>query len=97
MKILEKGKTAEGYDIQVEDWSENYSFLRHGDTLAAYQIAKESIPWIFGIERGKVFRCEFNFSCYAETQEAFKALEEGRATLADYAEYLRYKEYKEII
>lgn len=97
MKILEKGKAAEGYDIQIENWNENYSFLRYGDTLVAYPKAKISLPWIFGAKRGETFRCEFNFSCYAEAQEAFKALATGQATLTDYAEYLRYKEYKEVL
>lgn len=39
MKVLERAKTPEGFDIQIEDWEEDYSFMNI-HSLTAYPIAK---------------------------------------------------------
>ncbi len=36
MKILRKAKTPEGFDIQLEDWSEDYSCFAYGSLIAVY-------------------------------------------------------------
>lgn len=36
MKILKKAVTPDGVEIQVEDWSEDFSIFTFGSTIAAY-------------------------------------------------------------
>lgn len=36
MKVLERDLTKNGIDIQIEDWSKNYSFYNFGDVVALY-------------------------------------------------------------
>ena len=36
MKVIRRGKMEDGTDIQIEDWSEDYSFYGYGTHLIAY-------------------------------------------------------------
>ena len=36
MKDIKRGEMPDGTHIQIEDWSEDYSFHNYGDTLVAY-------------------------------------------------------------
>ena len=40
MKILEKATTPDGIDIQIEDWSDTYSFMNIL-SIGVYPIAKQ--------------------------------------------------------
>ena len=51
MKILEKATTPDGIDIQIEDWSDTYSFMNIL-SIGVYPIAKQSdTVWIRPNER----------------------------------------------
>ena len=51
MKILEKATTPDGIDIQIEDWSDNYSFMNIL-SIGVYPTAKQSdTVWIIPNER----------------------------------------------
>lgn len=41
MKIIRKGTTPNGTHIQIEDWSENYTFHNKNATIGFYPMAKE--------------------------------------------------------
>lgn len=86
MKVLERAKTIEGFDIQVEDWSENYpSFIIHD--IAIYPIAAKTSKskWIEG---GKTFRLHLSrFNSIEEVYQTFNDLQTGNKTIADLKEH----------
>ena len=68
----------DGTNIQIENWKENYDFIKTF-YIAAYPLAKESD---FMIERNKSFRLELSrFSSDEEVLALFKKLESGKITL----------------
>lgn len=74
MRIERKGKTKSGVNIQIEDWSKDYSFLAYG-VLGAYPIAKKQQGFI---KKDTTFRVEFaNFKNNEEIYELFEKLERG--------------------
>lgn len=85
MKVLERAKTLEGYDIQIEDWTNDYSCF---DTfsIAAYPIAQRTSDskWI---KEGKPFRLSINrFNTNEEVHQAYADLTNGARTLKDFAD-----------
>jgi hypothetical protein len=90
MKIIQKGHMPDGTSLQIEDWSETYpgTFAKNA-TLAAYPIAKQTSPEFLFVDRGRPFRCAYDFETEAQCQEVFHALEAG-ADLLEYAKYLHY-------
>lgn len=89
MKVLAKGTMPDGTDIQIEDWSENYSFHNYADTLATYPKSKMTHEGTYAPKSGETFRCSFRFGGDEEAKAAFKALTEGGKSLSDYREYMR--------
>lgn len=86
MKILQKGITPDGINIQIEDWKENYSCF-NTLTIGTYPIAKNSNSiWI---KVGKTFRLDLNrlFNSDDEVYETFKNLEEGKVTLEELSKH----------
>lgn len=80
MKVLKRSKAHEGFDIQIEEWKENYpSINSYGDMLAAY-------PPTIRDPKIKV-RIELQFKNGYEAKKAFKAIENGEKKLGDYKEY----------
>lgn len=66
MKILWKKTIATEdngtFDIQIEDWSEDYPNIHaYGDVLATYPVSKASVDRPFGPRLGHIFRCAFKF------------------------------------
>ncbi len=103
MRIVKKGTMPDGTAIQIEDWSESYSFYSKCGTVAAYPIAKTSIQkttrggvyggsWYYP-EAGKKFRVSLNFGCGLGAEQVFDKLISGEAQLKDFAEYMDYPEH----
>ena len=99
MKVLQKSVLTDGTNIQIEDWSEDYSFYPYGHTLAAYPIAKESIREPFSPTRNETFRYELSFKNNGEALQAYEKLTNGIKTLKDFKDNLKpnQKEYANII
>ena len=89
MKILEKATTPDGIDIQIEDWSDSYSFMNIL-SIGIYPIAKQSDTiWIKLNER---FRMSLNkFKSDSETLEVFRKLKNGNYKLEDLTEHFEEK------
>lgn len=95
MRIVKKGVMPDGTAIQLEDWSEDYSFYAPVSHLAAYPIAKKTLPRVPGWcypEYDKKFRLCFCFGPETSAELAFLALQSGEKQLMDYAEYMDDKE-----
>lgn len=75
MKVLERAITPNGVKIQIEDWSEDYSFHRFADVVAAYPMT------IYG---KKEFRAEQQFKNATEASDAFYSLKNGEKNLDDF-------------
>lgn len=106
MKIVKKGvfpdsryKRHGGMRLQIEDWSEDYSFYKPADMLAAYPIAKSSLPNKWGAypEAHRCFRLEMQFDSKEAAEQAFGDILSGKTVLTDYAAYMRHPEYAECL
>lgn len=87
MKVLIKETMSNGTDIQIEDWSSDYS---KSFVVGFYPVSKESIyreakphftPYP---KRGESFRCAFNFETLEDALIAFSDLIKGNKTFSDY-------------
>lgn len=89
MKILEKATTPDGIDIQIEDWSDTYSFMNIL-SIGVYPTAKQSdTVWIIPNER---FRMSLDkFKSDSETLEVFRKLKNGNYKLEDLTEHFEEK------
>ena len=87
MKVLERAKTPDGIDIQLEDWSEDYNFT--GLCIAAYPIAKVSRNFI---KEGKPFRLQIDFyrKNDDEARADYEPLKSGEKRLEDLADRFYY-------
>ena len=74
MKVLQRGQMPDGTEIQIEEWSENYSFYTYGSMLAAYPKNRY----------GEKVRANKTFESAEEAGKAFNALKNGDKTLADF-------------
>ena len=74
MKVLQRGQMPDGTEIQIEEWSENYSFYAYGSMVAAYPKNRY----------GEKVRANKTFESAEEAEEAFNALKNGDKTLADF-------------
>lgn len=99
MKIIEKAivttKNNGTFDIQIEDWSNDYPDLFMPDSLlVAYPVAKVSSgSSYFAPKLGEKFRCEFYMPDRDRAMLAFNALINGTAELDDYLKYMHKSEY----
>lgn len=89
MKVLIKDKTKD-FKIQIEDWSEDYSFKKYGSTVAVYQLAKEDVGYF---KRNTMCRFEFDFKDHDETLKAYNDLLSGNKTPKDFVEFLSDSRY----
>ena len=79
MQVIKRSKMPDSTKIQIENWKEDYDFIK---TLyiAAYPIAKESDD--FMIHRNRPFRLELSqFSSDGEVLSLFEKLEKGKISL----------------
>ena len=87
MRVLEKAKTPDGVDIQLEDWEG--SCVGYG--IGAYPIAQRSGKYGW-VERGREFRLsihtnEYKEYFYDDLVRDFEALKSGEKKLEDLADY----------
>lgn len=75
MKVLEKSFTQDGVKIQIEDWSEDYSFYPYASHIAAYPKT----------EAGYSYRASYLFESSQEAVEVFEKLKLGTASLDDFS------------
>lgn len=97
MIILQKGRMPDGTAIQIEDWSEDYSFFEYGSTIGAYPISKMGYSEQFKPRKGKTFRVQYDFKDEVEASQTFSELIKGTKTLKDIEKYLCDKRYKDCI
>lgn len=98
MKVLKVGKSANGVDIQIEEWHENYNFMPYGSKLAFYPESKATHKGQFAPKAGESYRFSFDFPSNEKAEAAFIALENGSSVFTDYLEYWDGKpEYKDCI
>lgn len=74
MKVLEKATIKTGEKIQIEDWSDDYTFHRFADLLVAFPKTRT----------GRLFRAELQFENATKAREAFYALTNGEKSLDDF-------------
>lgn len=85
MKVLERAKTPKGFDIQIEDWKDDYSFMEV-HIIAAYPIAKNSSKYQW-IKAGEEFRLDISrFESNEEVKQAFTDLINGTKTIEDFSD-----------
>ena len=90
MKIIRKGTTPNGTHIQIEDWSENYTFHNKNATIGFYPMAihdiydEENPHFPAYPKRGETFRSEFDFNTEEEAKEAFDSLQSGEKSFMDF-------------
>lgn len=84
MKVLEKG-IMNGFCIQIEDWSEDYS-RPYGSTIAYYPKSMVSHNGYFAPKKNEIYRFQFEFNSNEETIKAFEDLISGKKTLSDFKE-----------
>lgn len=87
MQILEKGITPNNINIQIEDWSKDYSFMPYGATIGTYPISKQSLQGSFSPKLGRSFRFQLVFKNHEQVQQAYKQLLSGEKVLNDFKEY----------
>lgn len=97
MKIIDTGRTPDGIELVLEDWSKDYPTIQKKYCVAAFPIAKQSMEGYFMPQRGKTFRCAFEFEDLFEANKAFYKLDKGIITIYDLKEYLVRPEYEEIM
>lgn len=87
MQVLERAKTPNGIDIQLEDWSGELS-------IGAYPIAKESRAFQRAGDHFRLTISSNEYSGYTNKQigEDFEALKTGEKTLEDLAEHFWYRD-----
>ena len=98
MKVLERATTPNDIDIQIEDWSQDYSFHKFGDVVATYPKATYTANNRLEYPRFKeTFRLEFNCEDDAQAREVFNNLKNGTKTLLDYSNFVLEKRYLEFV
>ncbi len=86
MKILQEARTPQGIEIQIEDWTQDYSFIKTV-SITAYPIAKNTgkYGWIRG---GENFHLGITreWASNEEVYSAFNELVNGTKKLEDFAD-----------
>lgn len=80
MKVIKRSKMPNGIGIQIEDWRENYSFIKTLE-IACYPKAKNTSKsgWI---QANKKFRLKLeNFDDDKQVEKIFSQLETGEIKL----------------
>ncbi len=81
MEVLERAKMKDGTRIQIENWKNDYDFIKTLN-IAVYPIAQR------GSEANKTFRLELeNFKNDAEVKEVFSKLEKGKIEITELTQY----------
>ena len=85
MKVIERAKTPDGIDIQLEDWSGEL-------TIGAYPIAKASRTFQRAGDRFRLTIASNEYSGYTneKVKADYEALKTGEKTLEDLSEHFWY-------
>ena len=97
MKVVKTGTLKDGTNIQIEDWSEDYTFHNRADVLASYPKSKMTHKGAYAPKAGETYRFSFRFRSAEETNAAFNDLKEGRKILSDFKNYIDSNEYIDCI
>lgn len=89
MMVLHKGKMEDGTVVQIEDWSEDYSFREYASTIGAYPASKVDYPGQFTPKKGETTRMQYDFESTDKADKAFSELIEGAKTLKDFEANLK--------
>lgn len=88
MKVIKKSQMPDGTNIQIEDWREDYSFIKT-ISIGAYPKAKNSSETGF-IQRNRTFRLGLeDFESDKQVENIFNQLEKGDITLEELSNYFR--------
>lgn len=94
MKWEQETLMKDGTKIRIEDWSEEYHFLKPFDRVVAYPICKKTTSHY--IKEDETFRLELSFSNRKESEKAFESLLTGEKVFSDYLKNINTK-YHECI
>jgi hypothetical protein len=97
MQVIQRGLLKDNTKMQIEDWSKDYSFYNYGCTLATYPKSKANQKGQFAPKSGEVYRFDFQFNSFEETEKAFKELIDNKKILGDFKDKLRDKKYLDCI
>lgn len=87
MKVIEKAVTPEGYNIQIENWKEDYPTIFKTLGIGAYPKANDTNKYGL-IRRNKPFRVDIcrGFNSDDKVYEVFRSIVDGTTQIKDYAE-----------
>lgn len=94
MKVLKRDVLKDGTEIQIEDWSQDYDFITYGSSLVAYAKSKNSLNGDFSPKVNQVYRFEFNFTNYIDTEIAYQELLNGSKNIIDFKDFIREKHFE---
>lgn len=95
MEILERAKTPQGVDIQIENWHKDYNFIAEASTIATYPRATKT-DYTSKLEYPRAnesFRLEIRFDNKDEAKQCFDNLKNGTKAIKDYYINFDRKEY----
>lgn len=99
MKVIERAKTPQGIDIQIEDWHKDYNFIAEASTIATYPRATKTnynrslrYPQL-----DEKFRLELKFDNKEEAKQCFDDLKNGTKAIKDCYINFDRKEYIDFI
>jgi len=93
MEIRLTATTADGMDLQLEDWSKDYSFIKENATIGFYPMAKKSIynQKLSGLppypREGKTFRASFEFPNEEIAKKAFYSIARGEKSFLSFMDF----------
>lgn len=98
MKVLERTVTKNGIDIQIEDWSKNYSFHQFGDVVGLYPKATHTADNVLQYPRfNEKFRIEMHCKNNEEAKNVMEELKNGNKSIKEYSSLIINKELLEFI
>lgn len=99
MQVIERAKTPNGIDIQIEDWHKDYYFMAEASTVATYPQATKT-DYTSKLEYPRAnerFRLAIRFNNKDEAKQCFDNLKNGTKQLQDYHEHFTNKNYIDYI
>lgn len=99
MQVIERAKTPNGIDIQIEDWHKDYYFMAEASTVATYPVATKT-DYTSKLEYPRAnesFRLAIRFNNKEAAKQCFDNLKNGTKTIKDYYINFDRKEYIDFI
>ena len=93
MEVIERAVMPDGTDIQIEDWSKDYSCFAECGTIATYPIAKQTARNLLEYpRRNETFRLDIQFKNKDEARKCFEQLKSGEKQIIDFCDE-KWKEF----